>query len=178
MSHPTKGDWVSEVKKLLVDYKINLTFLQIESMPSSQYKKLVKEKVMQFAFASLSEKQKVMKKGQLIHYDRLEMSDYLLPNDRLSVSEQYEMFSYRSEMNDIPFNYGNRTQCETGCGEILNNDHLLKCQILNEGHENGFEYIIFLNGTMEQKIEIFMKMKENTQKRKNIINKLSDSVIC
>ena len=178
MNNPTKGDWVSEVKQLLVYYKINLTLHEIECMPSSQYKKIVKQQVIQIAFEALSDKQKFLKKGKLIHYERLEMSDYLLPTDKLSVAEQHEMFSLRCEMNDIPYNYGNRTYCETGCGQILNNEHLLMCPIFNEGHENKYTYINFLNGTLFQKIEIFKKIKEITEKTQQLTNSVIQLVIC
>ena len=38
---------------------------------------------------------------------KIEMTDYLLPECELSNKDKIELFHIRSEMNDLPFNYGN-----------------------------------------------------------------------
>ena len=54
------------------------------------------------------------------------MADYLFPDSRLSLEDQLEIFSIRTRTNSLPSNWGTVTLCETKCGEILNNDHILK----------------------------------------------------
>ena len=70
-------------------------------------------------------------KGCHIQYEILEMATYLLSKSNFSVQEKVDIFS-RCEMNDLPFNYGNKTYCEMGCHqEILNNEPLLNRPKLN-----------------------------------------------
>ena len=42
-------------------------------------------------------------------------------------------------MNDIPYNYGNKLPCEMGCNVPLNNEHLIKCNVLSEQSDNKLE---------------------------------------
>ena len=45
-----------------------------------------------------------------------------------------EIFSYICEMNDLPFNYGKKNNCELGCSYEMNNEHLLNLPYLNQGN--------------------------------------------
>ena len=105
--NPTKGDWVSSVTELMETYNINLTLNQIQDMKRSLFKNHVKRQVEKLAFTSLTLKQKGGKKGQKLGYKCLEMADYLLPECEISYQEKIEKFHIRTEMNDLPFNYGN-----------------------------------------------------------------------
>ena len=53
------------------------------------------------------------------------MSDYLLPEAALSVTEKLELFAARTEMNENPCNFGNKTLCEMGCKEAETNKHIV-----------------------------------------------------
>ena len=55
-------------------------------------------------------------------------------------------------------------------GWILDNQHFLKCRILNSGTERELEINNLLNGTLKQKIEVYKKMKENMNKMNVLIN--------
>ena len=55
------------------------------------------------------------------------MAHYLLAKRKNSVPEKIEIFAYRCEMNNLPFNCGNKTNCEQGCPTEMNNEHLLNC---------------------------------------------------
>ena len=96
------------------------------------------------------------------------MVDYMQPNCDLSVQEKIEMFSFRSEMNDLPFNFGRKTNCEQGCQEPMNNEHCLYCPKLNET-PNLLEYSNILNGTLRQKIEVFQSLRLNIKKRARLL---------
>ena len=74
------------------------------------------------------------------------MAHYLYPNDSLSLEDQREIFSIRCEVNFLPGNKGEKINCETKCGEILNNQHIRTCKILN-GNEK-YEYDKIINGTL------------------------------
>ena len=96
------------------------------------------------------------------------MVDYMKPNCDLSVQEKIEMFSFRSEMNDLPFDFGRKENCEQGCQTPMNNEHCLNCPKLNE-IPNLLEYSNIQNGTLRQKIEVFQRLKLNLQKRAQLL---------
>ena len=169
--NPTKGDWVSNVLQLLINYNINMNLQDIKNMKTSIFKNLVKKKVQQAAFESLILKKIGGTKGSKIHYNEgtLQMSHYLLAQSNISVTDKEEIFSYRCEMNDLPFNFGRKTNCELGCSIEMNNEHLLNCPILNQ-HNGKMEYNQILNGTNNQKISILRKLQENDKRRKLLMD--------
>ena len=130
--NPTKGDWVSSVKELIHVYQIKLTICEIKTMKTSLFKSLVKRKVEKTAFQNLSDKKDHGQKGCHIQYESMKMADYLHPECEISLSDKYEIFSIRSEMNDFPSNFGNKTLCTMGCLEVLNSEHVTTCPRLTE----------------------------------------------
>ena len=104
MKSPSKGDWVSMCLDNLKDLQIESSFEDIEKMSCTQFKNLLKEKVKSAAFIYLIEKQ--LSKGGEIEYTELKMSDYLLPNNELSIEEKIQVFSIRNKMDkNIPANF-------------------------------------------------------------------------
>ena len=79
-------------------------------------------------------------------------------------------------MNQIPANFGNKTKCETGCGQNLTNDHIIKCSILNEGLKHELDINGILNGSLMEKIQVLRKFQQNMEKREKYLNDLCDSV--
>ena len=70
------------------------------------------------------------------------------------------MFAIRCEMNDLPSNYGNKTNCEMGCtDQIMNNEHILICPVLNCSPKK-LKISNILNGTNKQKIQILKTLTE------------------
>ena len=80
------------------------------------------------------------------------MADYLHPEFEISSSDKYEIFSIRSELNDFPSNFGNKTLCTTGCLEVLNSEHVTTCPELTETGNINLEYNNLLKGSMKLKI--------------------------
>ena len=60
------------------------------------------------------------------------------------------------EMNNLPFNFGKTANCEQGCQNEMNNEHLLNCPELNENTEKEEQNLI-VNGTNEQEIKVLKK---------------------
>jgi hypothetical protein len=110
--NPTPGDWTGYAIELIKKYKLNLSLKEIKETESSIFKKLVKRQIHKIAFRELIERQAKGEKGKLIVYESLNMADYLLPEAALTVEEKQEIFAVRTEMNENPFNFGNKTQCE------------------------------------------------------------------
>ena len=174
INSPTRGDWASSANKLLEKYEIELSFEDIKTMKNSKFKSLVKKQIHKVAFRDLINRKNAGEKGRNIKYECLQMTDYLLPESSLNLEEKIEMFSLRAEMNQNPYNFGNKTNCELGCLIPQDNEHYLKCHILNEGIENAMKYSEFLNGPLQTKIRIFKKIQENMKKKET---HLMDSVI-
>ena len=104
----------------------------------------------------------------------MKMADYLHPECEISLSDKYEIFSIRSEMNDFPSNFGNKTLCTMGCLEVLNSEHVTSCPRLTEKGNKIPEYNNILKGSMKLKLITYKQFKENNTKR---INQLRDSVV-
>ena len=56
--NPSKGDWVSKVTQLLIEYEITLNMDEIQFMKPRLFKLLVKRKVHQKAFKDLVSRKK------------------------------------------------------------------------------------------------------------------------
>ena len=99
------------------------------------------------------------KKGKYIKYEKLQISDYLLPESKATSEEKFQIFALRTEMNDLPHNFGILEQCKHGCQEDLSNHHIFNCQ---DPKNMALEKL--LNGTSNEKIEalgIFQKKLAN-----------------
>ena len=163
--HPTKGDWVSTVTNLLNKYEIILTLQQIKEMKTTLYKNTVRKQVEKLAFDTLVKKQKQGSKGKQIDYKNLEMADYLLPECVISNRDKIELFNIRTEMNDLPFNYGNKTLCDRGCLQLMDNQHFICCPLITE--ENEYDRI--LNGSMDEQILSLRKFQEQKNSRTKLL---------
>ena len=157
---PVKNDFYSTVCAILAEVNINQSQEEIKQMTQNQFKSLVKEKCKQAAFSNLIEKQKAGSKGRDIKYSFLEMADYLLPQARISIKDQRELFAIRSRTNPLGANMGKIEYCVTKCGEILNNSHIFQCPLLNKQNRNcGMDKV--LNGCTTEKKECLKIWKEN-----------------
>ena len=163
-NHPTKNDWLNGAKEILEEFEIELSFKQIQTMKTTQYKSLVKKKASKAAFKYLIQKQENGKKGRLIKYKQIEMVDYLLPECSLTVSDKTELFAFRCEINDLPNNFGKSEMCEFSCQEEMNNEHLLSCAHLNKGQLHKLEMGNIRNGNILETVEVLKKLQENSGK--------------
>ena len=168
MNSPTRGDWVSEIKKWINEYEIATTFEEVKNMNKKQYEKSICEKVQQEAFQYL--KNKIKSKGSTIDYGtRLAMQNYLKPNNVLTFQDQKEIFAFRSEMNELNYNFkGLKEDEKCVCAQTLNNIHLFQCKILNNSEYSELKYEDFLNGTLHQKKKTLNIMKKNMETFRNI----------
>ena len=83
--------------------------------------------VLKIAFRTFVDSQQRGEKRKEIIYQDLLMSYYLLPEAALSVTEKLELFAARTEMNENPYNYGDKILCEMGCKEAETNKHIFLC---------------------------------------------------
>ena len=161
LENPTKGDWVTEMKKYIIELEIASSFEEVKTIKKTRYEKIVSEKVKAEAFKYL--KNKIKSKGSKIYYgDRLEMQNYLKPNRVMTYQDQIEIFSYRSEMNDISLKYNEIQDNKVCvCTQELNNSHLYECITLNNGEALKLKYEDILNGTLHQQKYVLNILKKN-----------------
>ena len=90
------------------------------------------------------------------------MQNYLKPNRVMTYQDQIEVFSYRSEMNEISLKYNELQDNKVCvCTKELNNSHLYECTILNNGEALKSKYEDILNGTLYQQKYILNILKKN-----------------
>ena len=107
--------------------------------------------------------------------EKLEMANYLLPNNILKLEEQREIFEIHVRTNSIPSNWGKQTLCETGCSKLLNNEHILKCEILNVKSTTDINYIH--NGSIAEFFYNSTTIKRNMRRRNMYLPQDSDNVL-
>ena len=106
-------------------------------------------------------KSKIKSKGKEIQYgNNLMCQVYLLLNSFLTLQEQRAIFSYRSRMNNLKYNYSGTNILEKcQCGKDMTNPHLYECTMLNES-ERTVEYSRIFNGRIcEMKYIIDIQLK-------------------
>ena len=148
-------------------------------MTKYRFENLVRKKCKESAYQYLMNKRG--KKGEQISYSSIRMSEYLLPNEKMSIEDKRTIFEIRNNMTDIPSNFTsekeNKSQCI--CGEKENMMHIYNCKILNkerpkeifdkifENNLNKMEYILNrFKGNMKQR----EKLKENKDISHEILN--------
>ena len=96
------------------------------------------------------------------------MADYLCPEANMSLTDQRETFSIRCRTNSLGANRGIIENCETMCGEVLDNSHIFKCKILNKNNSD-YNYEKILNGFIIEKKHNLRIWRENMKKRNHIL---------
>ena len=72
-------------------------------MPITKYNEIVIQKCKESAYKYLMKRRG--SKGAEILYPRIQMSEYLLPNDEFNIEKQRILFSIRNRMVNIPSNF-------------------------------------------------------------------------
>ena len=131
VQNPSKGNWASSCKENLKQLKINLTFEEIKSMSVTKFKKIVRIQIREEAFRYLTNKRG--EKGSEIIYQDIEMAEYLLPDDCLTIENKRQLFSIRNRMIDISsyFSSKQKTMSLCFCGSKENMKHIYECKYWN-----------------------------------------------
>ena len=72
----------------------------------------------------------------------------MLAESRGTLEDKYNIFSLRTDMNDLPHHFARSAPCKYGCQEDMSNFHIFICQDPQEG---AFEML--MNGNVQEKIE-------------------------
>ena len=164
LENPVRGDWVSTCMQNLQDLNICLSLEEIKEMSLYTYTGLLRTKCKESAFSYLLKKRGT--KGGEIRYLKLEMAEYLLPNDEFDINEQKYIYSLRNKMFNIPSNFcsreNNTSKCQ--CNTTEDMEHIYNCTILNNKQpEVTFEQI-FSDNFSEQK-GVMKRFKMNIEAR-------------
>ena len=117
------------------------------------------------------------KKGKEINYPEIQMSEYLLPNDELSVDEQRNIFEMRNKMSHIPSNFSseNDNTFKCVCGEKENMEHIYNCRYLNT-EKAEFDYEEVYGENVSEIKQILKRFEHNMNNRENYRNKVEDEM--
>ena len=169
LQHPTKGDWASTCRNDLKHLNINLSIDEIKKMSINRFKDLVRVKCHEGAYNYLMNKRG--SKGSEIIYPHIEMSEYLMPFNELSIDDKRKLFSIRNKMVKISSNFSskqnNTSKCI--CHETEDMEHIYVCKYLNE-KEIIVEYEKLFNGNMIELTYILRRYEENLEKREKYCN--------
>ena len=110
-------------------------------------------------------------KGSEITYQEIQTSDYLMPNNELSIEEKRKIFAIRNKMWNIPANFVSRKNNENKC--ICNKEetmkHIYECEKLNNKTADVKFEQIFKENILKQK-KILERFEYNLDAKKRIIH--------
>ena len=138
-------------------------------MSEAKFKNLLKTRMKENALEYLLKRRG--SKGQGIQYSKLEMAEYLLPqNIKLNIDEKRRMFSLKTRMVPLPCNFGNPHE-KCICGVEENMLHVYLCKYLNES-EPIITFDKLNNGSLIDQIEIFRRFDHNMEIRTELKQKM------
>ena len=94
------------------------------------------------------------------------MSEYLLPNNQLTIEEQRTLFGMRNGMIDIPANFSTKKENKAKCICKENEDmrHIYNCEYLNSDKPDEKYERIFSDNISEQK-SVLKRFEQNMETR-------------
>ena len=97
------------------------------------------------------------------------MSEYLLPNEELSIEQQRNIFEIRNNMTNIKSNFcsENENTEKCVCGKKENMEHIYSCKKLNS-KEPEVKYEKINGENLKELRYIEKRMKENLTQKENI----------
>ena len=166
---PTNGDWASNCLKDLNYLQINLSMDEIKTISKQKFLNMLKVSINQRALEYLVKKQG--RKGSEIIYTKIEMSEYLMPNNNsISIEDKRKIFEMRNEMVLIPANFtSSENIVKCFCGDDENMRHIYSCQTLNNIEEVIPYEMIFKDDIIPQ-YEVYKRFADNLKQREDIKN--------
>ena len=160
---PTRGDWAAMCLKDLDELDIKESLESIRLMNKNKFSSILRDKTRISSLKYLTEKQGT--KGKEIQYEKIEMSEYLLPfNNKLTIEGKRRLFSARNKMVNISSNFSSSklvTNCI--CGEQESMQHIYNtCKMLTID-ENSLPYEKIYFGQVNEQIEICQSWKKKKE---------------
>ena len=177
---PCKSDWIESVKENLEYLEIFISFDQIKNSTREQFKCLVDDSIDEKAFEKLISEKDSKNKTKVAHikYQELSMQEYL-KDKKISIQQKKFIFLLRSRMLDVAGNYPHKYDSKLCpiCKEensLDNQEHVLQCRKLmkrNQVVATPSVYSDFFGDDVNKMVEVASVIKENFQKRNEILKK-------
>ena len=173
LENSSKKDWIRTIKQDLKELQMeNLSLEEIKGMRKTSFEKLIKEQIKDNVFEKLTNLKKSHSKVNTIEHGVLKIQKYLQPNHvRITKEESQLIFKLRSRMTNTKTNLKrafNNTECDA-CGKAdETQEHIVKCNDLNEDNMENYDYEKLKVGTVSEQLKIAKKFKENFKKLENL----------
>ena len=135
-------------------------------MKKATFSKMIKHKIEEKTFETLEKKKKSHSKVEKLEHTTIKMQKYLQPSRiQIKKEEAQLIFKLRCRVTEAKVNLkGKYDNLECGaCGQQEENqEHILKCKELNRNKNiEELKYEHLFNGTVNDKLEIAKRFKEN-----------------
>ena len=150
-----KGDWVTTCMRDLAELNVQLGLDEIKLIAKENFLKIIRAKISERALAYLLNMRG--SKGKEIKYERLEMAEYLMPYNKMSIENKQNLFSVRNRMIEIGNNFGKKENCLM-CNTNENMSHIYSCKFWNK-RENELPYEKIYNGNLNEQVKVFRKFE-------------------
>ena len=129
-------------------------------MTENGYKEIVRKKCSEYAYKYLMNKRGT--NGSELEYKELKMSEYLLPNNQLTIEEQRTLFGMRNGMIDIPANFSTKKENKAKCICKENEDmqHIYNCEYLNSD-KPAEKYEKIFSGEISEQKAVLKRFEQN-----------------
>ena len=148
---------------------------EIKAMSYNNFKKLVKISVKNASYTYLMNK--CRSKGKENIYSELSMAEYLLPENKITISEKQRLFSVKNRMIKIPSNFPkSKTEYTCQCGMKEDQEHIYNCETYINEKKNRIEYEKLYTGTISEQVEVFRILENNLELREEF--KIEANIPC
>lgn len=95
------------------------------------------------------------------------MAEYLLPTSNdISISQKQQLFALKTEwLPSLQIFIKPNTEYICLCGSKEDMEHILNCDILNEGRKHDLKYEQLYKGTISEQLEVFRIFENNLERR-------------
>ena len=169
-----KKDWVTTVTQDLKELKLDVTFATIQQIGKEKWRNIIRNSIVFTAFRNLETIKLTHSKVKNIKHIKLEMQDYLMPNDveNMNKEEAQMIFKIRCRSLNVKMNMKNQYdsfECLVCLSENETQDHIYECKeilkLKNFKHSEIPKYQEIFNGNVHKKILVARILKENLEIR-------------
>ena len=167
LNNRTRRDWVTTV---IDDLKYlgmeNASWDTLKNMKKGSYMRQIKEKISMKTLEKFNDEKKSHSKVREIEHNSIKMQKYLQPNSMKICKEDAQLiFQLRCRMTEAKINlkgmYDN-LECGACSLEEESQQHIIQCSVINKNKEvKHLDYGKLFVGTVEEKLKIAQKFKEN-----------------
>ena len=167
--NPTRGDWGSTCIKDLEYLEIKMSLDEIKAVTVNKFKGMLNKSIEQRALQYLRDKRG--SKGIEMNYLKIEMAEYLMPNDeQLSIEGQRYIFAIRNRMVNVPVNFPkNQSEVKCACGVKEDMQHIYLCEYWNKQIEPK-EYTYIFSDKVKEQVEVYKRFKANIEIREKYLS--------